>query len=200
MTGFVIADEATKEEYEERLARYELETEPGDHRKMASWCKRNFPSKYQFHLEEYNRYLFKELVAENRNESSVSDLRKLYEKAQDLELQSEATEYLEKWGEAQFAVHAKRLKEGDLAMMEKLLVWTRKEGISQIPSAQKLAEEMIGIASDHDLARQTLNHIQVGGKWQSIIEFLADLDPKDIEKYARHTKNKILSVCLYSMG
>jgi len=111
-----IADEANQADYEERLARYDLEADPGKHRTLASWCKRNYPAKYTFHQRAYDNFQFLEYEQELGEKPSISDLKEAGEYAAKLELFEKAREYHTKWGEAQFSGYAKRLKPGNVKM------------------------------------------------------------------------------------
>lgn len=186
-----IADEATKEDYEKRLARYDLVDDPGKHRTLASWCKRNYPAKYHFHQNAYNEHQFKEVEDRLGNNPTLGDLKKARDEATKLGLEDKATEYHNKWGEKQYASFAKRLKPGNVKMMKQLLTWTEKEGLTSIPSAQALASDIIKEEPDYLPARKALGHLEVGGEWKSKADLLAELKPMNV--HDRVELHKILA-------
>ena len=163
-----LSAEATADEYKERLARYDLDAKPADHKKLASWCKRNYPAKYGYHQRAYNLHLFADIEAELGADPSIRELKEVHEKAAKMELPGKAREYLGKWGEKQFAEHAKRLKPGDVKMMKQLLTWSEGQKIGFIEPAQELARKILEEEPTYMSARKVLGHIQWKGEWKSL--------------------------------
>ena len=137
------AEDATKEEYEERLDRYDLVADPEKHRVVASWCKRNYPAKHSFHQREFDKHQLAEFESKMPGTPSAPDLKKARDFAIKLDLHEEAETYHVKWGEMQYATYAKRLEPGNVKMMKQLLTWAVKEKIETIPSVTNLAESIL---------------------------------------------------------
>lgn len=171
-----LADEATAEEYQERLARYDLQANPDDHKKLASWCKRNYPAKFGYHKRAYNLHEFAGIEAELPEDPSIRDLRETYEEAVKMELPGKAREYLGKWGEKQFAEYATRLKPGNVTMMKQLLKWSRDQEVAFIEPAQELARKILENDPTHMAARRALGQIEWGGEWMTLQEAIATTD------------------------
>ncbi|MFT7302387.1 MAG: dienelactone hydrolase [Akkermansiaceae bacterium] len=196
------SDDATKEDYEERLDKYDLVAEPEKHRSVASWCKRNYPTRYSFHQREYHKHQFLEFEGKMGSSPSTSDLKKARDFAEKLELPDIAKSYHTKWGEVQYAAYAKRLKPGNPKMMKQLLAWAVKEDLSSIPSVKTLAGSIIEADSDDLTAREILGHLKVDGQWTSKENLISKMDPKNIEdRIKTHkilAKNRILKERSYS--
>jgi len=175
------ADEASEAEYKERLARYDFKNEPDDHKKMAAWCKRSYPTKYHFHVTAYNKYLFSQDVARLPATPTANHYKTLEEKALKLELPEEAQHYLGKWGELQYAGFEKRLKPGDVKMMKQLIEWCEKNKIGFIPPARKLAAEILTHDAEYALSRKLLGHIQWKGGWTSLEDAIASIKITSIQ-------------------
>jgi len=75
-------DEELKEaeaEYKERVEKEDFEADPKAHRSLASWCKRNYPEKYDFHQTAYNTYLLEEFEATMTEPYTLLQLVQLHE-------------------------------------------------------------------------------------------------------------------------
>ena len=162
------AEEATEAEYKERIARYDVKSDPDDHKRIAAWCKKNYPSRYQHHITAYNQHLFSQEVAKLPSTPTANHYKVLREKAEKLELPNEAQTYLGKWGEIQFAAFAAKMKPGDPKMMKQLVEWSDRQGIAFIEPVQKLAEEVLVQDPDYALSRKILNHVQWEDGWLSL--------------------------------
>jgi len=171
-------DEA-KADYEKRLERYDVGADPKKHRTLASWCKRNYPEKYQFHQNAYNSYLFELEELKLPTTPSAEDFKKLKERAEKLDLPGKEREFHGKWGTAMMEIHSKKLKAGDAGMMEKLLEWASEQKITFIAPVQDLAKELIAVDEDHQMAHVILGHIKLDGKWQTTEDAFAGIDLKD---------------------
>lgn len=170
----VLADEATREEYEERLERYDPDTDPGDHKKLASWCKRNYPAKYAYHLRAYNEHVFSGLENGLPVKPDASDYWDLHEKAEKLELHGEAKKYLGLWGEEMFAGYETRMKPGDVTMMKQLFTWCVAKEVAFIESAQRLGEAILEQDPEYAEARRALGHVRWEGDWISRKELIEE--------------------------
>ena len=169
------ADEATEEEYKERVARYDVGSDPDDHKRIAAWCKKNYPSKYRYHLAAYNRHVFSQDVAKLPSAPTANNYKVLQEKAEKLELPDEAQKYLGKWGELQFEAFSKKMKPGDLKMMKQLMEWSDRQGIGFIAPAQKLAEAILEQDAEYPLSRKLLGHVQWEGGWMSLDDVIGQM-------------------------
>ena len=191
MTASGMADDTSKQDYEDRLARYDLEADPEKHKSLASWCRRNYPAKYSYHQGAYNLYQFSEFVEKMGNDPAIMDLQKARDYARKLELFDEAKDYHTRWGEAQYAGYSKRLEPGDVKMMKQLLAWTIKNQVDQIPSAQKLANSIIEAEPNNAEARKIIGHFQVEETWTSKEKLLDEMKISNV--HDRIKVHKILA-------
>lgn len=168
-----------KQDYEERLEKYDFEADPKKHRTLASWCKRNYPEKYQFHQNAYHEYLFEIEELDLSATPSAEDFKKMKEKAEKLSLPGKARGYHGKWGVAMMEVYSKKLKPGDAEMMGKLLKWAREQKLEFIEPVKKLARELIEADADNVMAHQVLGNLQLDGKWQTPEDAFSSIDLKD---------------------
>lgn len=163
-------------EYKERVEKANLEAFPEKHQAMASWCKRNYPDKYEFHLRAYHEYQFDQLKNTLPVSPTPEQLKALIPKAEKLDLPDKAKELRTKWGEAQFAIHEKKLKAGDVALMQKLLKWAIDNQVEHIDPVKELAESILKLDETHLPAHKVLGHVQVEGKWMSLEEMIGGID------------------------
>lgn len=176
------ADAATAEEYEELLSRCDLEKNPADHQRLAAWCKKNHPPKYEYHLGAYNRYVFDRAVAKLPAEPTDYHFKILYEMAGRLGLSDEEQEYLSKWGEIKYATFAERIKPGDVAMMKQLVEWCDKHGVTFIDPVRELAAEILTHDESYELARELLRQVEWEGLWMSKVEAIDSINITSIEE------------------
>jgi dienelactone hydrolase len=168
-------EEATQEEYEERLERYDLVSNPTDHGKLASWCKRNYPGKHRFHLRKANRIEFKLEEAKLSGEPLMADLEKMKELAEKLELVEEERTYAEKWGSAKFAEFSQRMKPGSIRMQKQLLTWFSERELTSVPEVRQLAEDILAREESYLPARKALGHFEWKGEWMTRKEAIASI-------------------------
>lgn len=170
------ADTAEKNEYEQRVAKAQLDKFPDKHKELAAWCKRKYPEKHQFHVDAWNRHQFATAESRLPAQPSAMELLRLSEQAAKMGLTDKAREYRGKWGATQYPLHAAKLKAGDVTMMKRLLDWSIKEKIEFIPPCQELAQAIVEADADYGPARLTLQHIKLSKGWMSMKEAIAGID------------------------
>ncbi|MBN8456299.1 MAG: dienelactone hydrolase family protein [Verrucomicrobia bacterium] len=182
-TPLLAKDEKSAEEmaaeYKERVEKANLEAFPEKHQAMASWCKRNYPEKYELHMRAYHEYQFSQLENALPVSPSPDQLKALIPKAEKLELPDKAKELRTKWGEAQFAIHEKKLKPGDVKLMQMLLKWAMDNQVEYIDPVRKLAEDILKDDGSYLPAHKALGHVEVDGKWTSIEEMIGGINIRD---------------------
>ena len=166
-------------EYKERVEKEDFEADPKAHRSLASWCKRNYPEKYDFHQTAYNTYLFDQFEFTMTEPYTLPQLVQLREKAEKLELPEKYAHYTDMWGEVQFKEFAKKLRAGDVKMQKQLLNWCVTQSVAHIESAQDLAKSILEAEPDFPHANVVLGNIQIDGKWSTIDEAFAGYDLKN---------------------
>ena len=167
------------EEYKERLEKVDLDATPEKHKVLATWCKRNYPDKYEFHLRAYHEYQFKKLESALPAVPTQEQLKALITQAEKLELPDKAGEYRTKWGEAQFAIYQKKLKPGDLKMMQLLLKWAIDNGVESIDPVRELAGDIVKLDGSDLSAHKVLGHCYVDGEWKTLDELIAGVNIRD---------------------
>ena len=161
------ADEDPKAEYEERLAKLDLAAGPEGHKNLASWCRRNYPSKYGYHQREYNKHVFAGLEAKLPAKPAAASYQELREAAAKLELPDQEKKYLGLWAELKFAEHQKRLKPDDLAMMKQLFKWCEDQKVTFIGPATQLGESILELEPAYLPVRHALGHVEWEGGWMA---------------------------------
>lgn len=161
------AQDDPKAEYEKRLARYDLDTDPEGHKQLASWCRRNYPAKFGFHERAYNQSVFSKLEAKLPATPTVVNNRELCDSAIKMGLPEQERKYLGLWGEMKFAEFEKRMQPGDLKMMKQLFTWCVDQKVVFIDSAQKLGESILEKEPAYLPARNALGHVEWKGDWIS---------------------------------
>lgn len=170
------AEVADKSDYEQRVAKAQLDKHPEKHKELAAWCKRKYPEKHQFHLDAWNRHQFGVSEASLSPNPVAMELFRMSELAAKMGLADKAREYRGKWGLAQYPVHAAKLKPGDTIMMKRLLDWAIKEKIEFIPPCQELAQTLIDSEPDYAPARLALKHLKLSKGWMSMDDAMAAID------------------------
>ncbi len=161
------ADEDPKAEYEERLAKLDSTGTPEGHKNLASWCRRNYPSKYGYHQREYNKHVFAGLEAKLPAKPAAASYQELREAAAKLELPDQEKKYLGLWAELKFAEHQKRLKPGDLAMMKQLFKWCEDQKVTFIGPATRIGESILELEPAYLPVRHALGHVEWEGGWMA---------------------------------
>jgi predicted esterase len=170
---------AMEQEYKARLAKADPDTNPDKHQTLATWCKRNYPDKYEYHLRAYHEFQFKQLETALPAAPTPDQLKAMVPKADKLDLPDKAAEYRTLWGEAQFAIHAQKLKPGDVKLMELLLKWAIDNQVETIGPVQSLADDIVKLDAAHLPAHKVLGHVQVDGEWKSLAELIAGVNIRD---------------------
>jgi poly(3-hydroxybutyrate) depolymerase len=193
------AADDVKTEYEERLAKLDLEASPEGHKNLASWCKRNYPSKFAYHQREYNKYVFAGLEAKLPEKPSADSYLKLRVEAAKLELPDQDRKYLGLWGELKFAEYQQRLKPGDLVMMKQLFKWCEDQKVVFIGPATQLGESILELEPGYLPARLALGHVEWEGDWtdrEKLINKTIDIrsvpDRIKVHRVLAENRNKIV--------
>ncbi len=166
-------------EYKERLAKANPDTDPKQHKSLASWCRRNFPEKQAFHESAYNEFVFEGLESKLPAKPTAAQLKQLQEEALKLQLPAKSREYLGKWGEMQFTVFSAKLKPGDVKMMQTLLKWSIDNGVAFLEPAKELAAKIIELDGSDVTARKVLGQLEIDGKWKTADEAFAGINLKN---------------------
>lgn len=165
VTHLLTAKDTPEAGYEKRLAAADLTKHPERHRDLATWCKRNFPGKANFHQQAFGEYQFAQLERSLPTQPVVSKYLEMAAKAEALGLEEKAKEYRGKWGVKQFAAFEAKMKANNDEQMKKLLTWAETERLGFIEPCQNLCRRILTVDSSWLPARRLLGEFQFEGEW-----------------------------------